>query len=89
MLEIEKCGIITLNKPNYYKINLNGVRKLLRNNILYIIKCYNGIDTRDLIWLFKIAGIKPQKVCGHLSWLKRTGKIKIDVIKPKRCSVAF
>lgn len=58
-------------------------------NILFLIKAYPGIDTRYLIGLLEIAGIKPQKVCGHLSKLKREGKIQIVTIQPRRCSIAF
>lgn len=58
-------------------------------NLLVVIKAHPWVDTRVLIDAFAIAaGVPKQKVCGHLSWLKRSGQITIDTIVPGAFSIA-
>lgn len=64
-------------------------KKRLRNNLLYIIKMNKGINTRELINFVSATGITKQKICGHLSWLKRSNQIRIETIDPGRFSIAF
>mgnify|MGYP003291098638 CR=1 FL=1 len=61
----------------------------LRRNLLYIIKMNPGINTRDLFTFVSAPRITKQMICGHLSWMKRTGFIRIKTIQPGRFSIAF
>ena len=60
-----------------------GVQAVIRNN--------PGIDTRHISTFIAAPGISINKhhINGHLSWLKRSGQIKIVTLQPKRCSIAF
>ncbi len=61
----------------------------LNRRILSIIRRNPGISTRDIINRLAVRGITKQKICGHLSWLKRSGQISIIIRIPKRYSVAY
>lgn len=59
-------------------------------DLLKVIKDHPGISTRVWIDAFAIAAKVPkQKVCGHLSWLKRSGQITIKTTVPYKCSYAY
>lgn len=58
--------------------------------LLSVIQAHPGVCTRAWIDAFAVAaGVPKQKVCGHLSWLKRSGQITIKTIVPSMFSIAY
>lgn len=58
--------------------------------VLSIIKKFPGINTRYLIdTLSTVCDVSPNKICGYLSWLKRSGQITIVTFIPNQFSIAY
>ena len=63
--------------------------KDLSKKLLESIKERPNMDTRAIINICaKVLSVPKQKICGHLSWLKRSGQISINTKIPDKYSEA-